>query len=102
MWRSASFTGATWTPVPKDTQATCESQGVGFECKVSDERSGRGRECGFDFIQVGRALMFDTDVPKRAQERHTYKNGCNHCNKCATLIEAPGGSYCVERPANFG
>jgi 2,4-dienoyl-CoA reductase-like NADH-dependent reductase (Old Yellow Enzyme family) len=56
---------------------------------------------GFDFIQLGRALIFDPDFPNQAQERLTYKNGCNHCNKCATLIEAPGGIYCVERPANF-
>jgi hypothetical protein len=23
-----------------------------------------------------------------------YKNGCTHCNRCASLIEAPGGIYC--------
>ena len=56
---------------------------------------------GFDFIQLGRALIFDPDFPKHAQARANYKNGCNHCNECATLIEAPGGIYCVERPANF-
>jgi 2,4-dienoyl-CoA reductase-like NADH-dependent reductase (Old Yellow Enzyme family) len=56
---------------------------------------------GFDFIQLGRALIFDPDFPKQAQARDNYKNGCNHCNECATLIEAPGGIYCVERPTNF-
>ncbi len=56
---------------------------------------------GFDFIQLGRALIFDPDLPKRAHARADYKNGCSHCNQCATLIEAPGGIYCVERPANF-
>ena len=58
-------------------------------------------DAGFDFIQLGRSLIFDPDFPKQAQERSNYKNGCNHCNQCATLIEAPGGIYCVERPANF-
>jgi len=58
-------------------------------------------DAGFDFIQLGRALIFDPDFPKLAQARPAYKNGCNHCNQCATLIEAPGGIYCVERPANF-
>jgi len=58
-------------------------------------------DAGFDFIQLGRALIFDPDLPKQAQARPAYKNGCNHCNQCATLIEAPGGIYCVERPANF-
>ena len=58
-------------------------------------------EAGFDFIQLGRALIFDPDFPKQARGRSNYKNGCSHCNQCATLIEAPGGIYCVERPANF-
>jgi len=58
-------------------------------------------DAGFDFIQLGRALIFDPDFPKQARARSNYKNGCSHCNQCATLIEAPGGIYCVERPANF-
>ena len=58
-------------------------------------------EAGFDFVQLGRALIFDPDFPKQARARATYRNGCNHCNQCATLIEAPGGIHCVERPGNF-
>ncbi|MBT8451908.1 MAG: NADH:flavin oxidoreductase [Deltaproteobacteria bacterium] len=58
-------------------------------------------DAGFEFIQLGRALIFDPDFPKHARGRSNYKNGCSHCNQCATLIEAPGGIYCVERPANF-
>ena len=58
-------------------------------------------DAGFDFIQLGRALIFDPDFAKQAQARASYKNGCSHCNECATLIEAPGGIYCVERPSNF-
>ncbi|MGB5368285.1 MAG: NADH:flavin oxidoreductase [Polyangiales bacterium] len=58
-------------------------------------------DAGFDFIQLGRALIFDPDFPKQARARSNYRNGCSHCNQCATLIEAPGGIYCVERPANF-
>ena len=56
---------------------------------------------GFDFIQLGRALIFDPDFAKNAERRPNYKNGCSHCNQCATLIEAPGGVQCVERPENF-
>ena len=56
---------------------------------------------GFDFIQLGRALIFDPDFPKQARMHANYENGCNHCNQCATLIEARGGIYCVERPTNF-
>ncbi len=61
----------------------------------------RVMEAGFDFIQLGRALIFDPDFPKQAETRSNYENGCSHCNQCATLIEAPGGVYCVERPSNF-
>jgi 2,4-dienoyl-CoA reductase-like NADH-dependent reductase (Old Yellow Enzyme family) len=56
---------------------------------------------GFDFIQLGRALLFDPDLPKHAAEDANYDNGCSHCNQCAGLIEAPGGIRCVERPRNF-
>ncbi|TFH20924.1 MAG: NADH:flavin oxidoreductase [Myxococcales bacterium] len=56
---------------------------------------------GFDFIQLGRALLFDPDLPKNAAADADYVNGCTHCNRCATLIDAPGGIECVLRPANF-
>ena len=72
---------------------------IGGVCTNDSIRRVMG--AGFDFIQLGRALIFDPDFPKQAQERPQYKNGCSHCNQCATLIEAPGGIYCVERPNNF-
>jgi len=72
---------------------------IGGVCTNDSIRTVMG--AGFDFIQLGRALIFDPDFPKQARARSNYKNGCSHCNQCATLIEAPGGIYCVERPANF-
>ncbi len=56
---------------------------------------------GFDFVQLGRPLLYDPDMPKRAASEIGYANGCSHCNRCATLIDAPGGIQCVERPKNF-
>ena len=56
---------------------------------------------GFDFIQLGRALIFDPDLPKNAEASSSYKNACTHCNQCATLIEAEGGVHCVLKPENF-
>lgn len=50
---------------------------------------------GFDFIQLGRALIYDPDMPNRVQREPKYENGCTHCNQCATLIEAEGGIRCV-------
>ena len=56
---------------------------------------------GFDFIQLGRGLIYDPDLPKNAQASSQYKNGCNHCNICATRIESPEGVSCDLRPNNF-
>ena len=49
---------------------------------------------GFDFIQMGRPLIKDPAFVNNAKDNPGYKNGCIHCNRCASLIEAPGGVYC--------
>lgn len=53
---------------------------------------------GFDFIQLGRGLLFDPDFANRAKSDINYRNGCTHCNQCATLIEREGGIYCPLNP----
>jgi 2,4-dienoyl-CoA reductase-like NADH-dependent reductase (Old Yellow Enzyme family) len=63
----------------------------------SNESIARVMSEGFDFIQLGRPLLFDPDFVKHAQADPAYVNGCTHCNRCATLIEAPGGIRCVEQ-----
>ncbi|MGH0034621.1 MAG: NADH:flavin oxidoreductase [Myxococcota bacterium] len=72
---------------------------IGGVCTSDSIRTVMG--AGFDFIQLGRGLIYDPDLPKRAAGDPHYVNGCSHCNRCATLIEAPGGILCVERPDNF-
>ena len=67
----------------------------------SNESLRRLMSEGFDFVQLGRPLLYDPDMPKRAQAEAGYVNGCSHCNRCATLIDAPEGISCVERPKNF-
>lgn len=49
---------------------------------------------GFDFVQLGRPLIKDPNFVNNAKADRNYKNGCIHCNRCAGLIEAPGGVYC--------
>lgn len=50
---------------------------------------------GFDFVQIGRPLIKDPNyVNNLKEQRSSYQNGCIHCNRCASLIEAPGGIYC--------
>jgi 2,4-dienoyl-CoA reductase-like NADH-dependent reductase (Old Yellow Enzyme family) len=74
-------------------------------CYVGGAATGASLETlmreGFDFVQLGRALLFDPDLPKHAAGDPTYVNGCTHCNECAVLIEDPDGIRCVERPDNF-
>lgn len=50
---------------------------------------------GFDFIQLGRGLLFDADFALNAGADSRYRNGCTHCNKCATLIDSAEGIRCV-------
>jgi 2,4-dienoyl-CoA reductase-like NADH-dependent reductase (Old Yellow Enzyme family) len=74
-------------------------------CYVGGAATGESFETlmreGFDFIQLGRALLYDPDLPKNAAGNVAYVNGCSHCNECAVLIEDPNGIRCVERPDNF-
>ena len=72
---------------------------IGGVC--TSESIRRVMSAGFDFIQLGRGLIFDPDLPKRAAADAGYTNGCTHCNLCATLIDAPGGILCVLKPDNF-
>lgn len=49
----------------------------------------------FDFVQLGRALIKDPDMVKQLTQNADYKNGCIHCNRCASMIKHPDGVHCV-------
>ncbi|GAB3103933.1 NADH:flavin oxidoreductase [Aestuariicella hydrocarbonica] len=55
---------------------------------------------GIDFVQLGRTLLADPNYPRNASaalaNSQPYDSGCNHCNRCVALIDAPGGIYCPE------
>ena len=65
------------------------------------ESIARVMDAGFDWIQLGRSLIYDPDFPKRAEADPQHRNGCTHCNRCATLIDHPDGISCVLRPDSF-
>ncbi len=50
---------------------------------------------GFEFVQLGRALLKDPDFVVNAQAKKNYVSGCTHCNRCVPLIEHPEGIGCV-------
>jgi 2,4-dienoyl-CoA reductase-like NADH-dependent reductase (Old Yellow Enzyme family) len=55
-------------------------------------------ENGFDFIQLGRSVIADPDLPLRARKNEKYQSRCNHCNRCIGSIAAEEGIYCPEFP----
>lgn len=71
----------------------CSVVYVGGVC--NNESIEKVMAAGFDFIQLGRGLLYDPDFVKNAQADAHYHNGCTHCNRCATLIEHPDGIRCV-------
>lgn len=50
---------------------------------------------GFDFIQLGRSLLSDPDLPNQAAMDASYKSRCLHCNECVATIEHPKGIHCT-------
>ena len=55
----------------------------------------RVMDAGFDFVQLGRALLKDPEFVKHAQVNPDYDSGCTHCNFCVPLIQYPDGIRCV-------
>lgn len=53
-------------------------------------------EQGFDFIQLGRTLLSDPDLPNRAQANANFISRCTHCNDCVSTIESPQGIHCTQ------
>jgi 2,4-dienoyl-CoA reductase-like NADH-dependent reductase (Old Yellow Enzyme family) len=50
---------------------------------------------GFDFIQLGRSLLSDPDLPNKAAKDVKYQSRCVHCNECVATIEHPKGIHCT-------
>jgi 2,4-dienoyl-CoA reductase-like NADH-dependent reductase (Old Yellow Enzyme family) len=58
---------------------------------------------GFAFVEMGRALLREPDLPRRMQQKATTEALCIHCNKCMPTIYE--GTHCVlvrpgERPGH--
>ena len=53
----------------------------------------RVMQAGFEFAQVGRAIVCDPDFVKKLQAGTLEASDCDHCNRCIAAMEA-GGVYC--------
>ncbi|MDG2304099.1 MAG: NADH:flavin oxidoreductase [Candidatus Binatia bacterium] len=58
------------------------------------ESVDRAIQDGFDFVQIGRPLLFDPAFVRHAEADPGYVNGCTHCNRCVALIDHPDGIRC--------
>jgi 2,4-dienoyl-CoA reductase-like NADH-dependent reductase (Old Yellow Enzyme family) len=69
-------------------------------CSTSDDVE-KVMSAGFDFIQLGRALIRDPNLVNNMKasldQGHLYSSECIHCNYCATMINHPDGVSCPER-----
>lgn len=52
-------------------------------------------QSGFDFIQLGRSLLSDPDLPLQAKNNEGFASRCLHCNECVATIEHPMGIHCT-------
>ncbi|MBQ0760126.1 MAG: NADH:flavin oxidoreductase [Zhongshania sp.] len=63
---------------------------------VSGENFKHILDAGFDFIQLGRGLLADPDLPTKLAEKPGYTSRCNHCNQCVGTIASPLGIHCPQ------
>jgi 2,4-dienoyl-CoA reductase-like NADH-dependent reductase (Old Yellow Enzyme family) len=51
---------------------------------------------GFDFVEIGRALIRDPDLVRRMERGDWQASQCDHCNRCVAEMEN-GGVWCVSK-----
>jgi len=57
-------------------------------------------EQGFDFVQIGRALIHDPYFTMKMGNAKTDEQSCDNCNRCVAARDA-GGVYCVSREKGY-
>ena len=53
----------------------------------------RAMEAGFEFVEVGRAIVKDPEFVHKLQSGALEASDCDHCNRCIATMDA-GGVYC--------
>lgn len=65
---------------------------IGGVLSLADMENALGE--GFDFVEVGRAIIRDPDFVRKLQSGEVTVSDCDHCNRCIASMDA-GGVYCV-------
>lgn len=53
-------------------------------------------QSGFEFVQIGRALIHDNNFVNNLHKKASNLNICDTCNRCVAAMDA-GGVYCVSK-----
>jgi 2,4-dienoyl-CoA reductase-like NADH-dependent reductase (Old Yellow Enzyme family) len=53
-------------------------------------------QSGFDFVQIGRALIHDNNFVNNLSKKVSNINICDTCNRCVAAMDG-GGVYCVSK-----
>ena len=67
---------------------------IGGTCSL--ENMEQVMDEGFDFIQMGRALIREPDLVRRMERGEWTESLCDHCNRCVAEMEN-GGVWCVSK-----
>jgi 2,4-dienoyl-CoA reductase-like NADH-dependent reductase (Old Yellow Enzyme family) len=61
----------------------------------------RAMDEGFDFVAMGRPLLFDPRLIARYRRGEATTSGCVVCNECIAEMDRPGGVACARVPAQL-
>ena len=67
---------------------------IGGICSIDNME--KAMQEGFDFVQIGRALIRDPDLVRRMERGDWQTSQCDHCNRCVAEMEN-GGVWCVSK-----
>ena len=65
---------------------------IGGVCSVEDLQTAMN--AGFDFVEIGRAIIKDPDIVNKWQKGQALVSDCDHCNRCIAEMDK-GGVECV-------
>lgn len=65
---------------------------VGGVCSL--ENMDTAMNAGFEFVEIGRAIIKDPDIVNKWQRGELLASDCDHCNRCVAEMDA-GGVVCV-------
>jgi len=67
---------------------------IGGICSIDNME--KAMQEGFEFVELGRALIRDPDLVRRMERGDWVASNCDHCNRCVAEMEN-GGVWCVSK-----